>query len=39
VATLREELFLSEEEADKLLNSFIDKIPDHLKQRLGLEAA
>jgi hypothetical protein len=37
--TVREELFLSEEEADNLLNSFIEKIPAHLKQRLGLIAA
>lgn len=39
VTTLREELFLSEAEADKLLNSFIEKIPDHLKRRLGMIAA
>ena len=39
VATLREELFLRQEEADKLLNSFIEKIPNSLKERLGLEAA
>lgn len=39
VATLREELFLSQDEADKLLNSFIERIPNSLKERLGLEAA